>query len=247
MSPTSFRREPSSIYGYFTAFFANSSIFSKTILILYFALYFFTPLFANPDEGLEFVSWLGFGILAGVLLLAALAILFFNRTLYGKQRMVGMAVFIIMVSPLTVMALSLFMTMISGVTSAPVLKVASSALLLVPLIFMVTILFEAVIHYHRRSTAPLLLLAFAFASIFLMMYTFATILYMNNLVVGINGEVLSFYDVFYFSGVTWTTLGYGDYIPIGVGKALSVFESMLGWVLMSLITAIFIRMLSSNK
>jgi hypothetical protein len=247
MSRVSFGKEPSSMFGYFTKFFNTSPLHSKAILVIYFSLFLFAPLFANPGEGLEFVSWVGFGILAGVLLLAALALLFFNRSLYGKERMVGMSVFIIMVSPLTVMAVSLLISSLANVNSTPVLKGAASALLLIPLIYMVIILFEAVLHYHNRTTEPLLLMGFAFISIFLMMYTFATILYMNNLVVGPNGEIAPFYDVFYFSGVTWTTVGYGDYTPIGVGKALAIFESMLGWVLMSLITAIFIRILSPDR
>ena len=235
------------MYGYFTSFFSNAPVYSKAVLVIYFAMFLFAPLFANPEEGLEVISWLGFGVLAGVLLIAALALLFFNRTLYGRQRMVGMIVFVIMVSPLTVMAISLLLTTIAGMTFDPILKGAASALLLIPLIYMVIILFEAVLHYHNKAREPLLLMGFAFVSIFLMMYTFATILYMNNLVIGPGGEFPPFYDVFYFSGVTWTTVGYGDYTPVGVGKALSIFESMLGWVLMSLITAIFIRLLSSDK
>ncbi|HUV25389.1 MAG TPA: potassium channel family protein [Methanomassiliicoccales archaeon] len=247
MTTTSFGREPSSLYGYFTSFFSSAPLPSKTILVLYFALYLFTPLFANPGgSSSELISGLGFGILSTVLLFAALAILIFNRSLFGKQRMIGMAVFLIMVSPLTVLAVSMLISTLAGVSGVPVLRAASSALILIPLIFMVTILFEGVLHYHNRAREPLLLMAFAFISIFLMMYTFATILYMNNLVVDNTGNFVSFYDVFYFSGVTWTTVGYGDYIPEGVGKALAIFESMLGWVLMSLITAIFIRILSSD-
>ena len=247
MTTTSFGREPSSLYGYFTSFFRSAPLPSKTILVLYFALYLFTPLFANPGgSSSELISGLGFGILSTVLLFAALAILIFNRSLFGKQRMIGMAVFLIMVSPLTVLAVSMLISTLAGVSGVPVLRAASSALIVIPLIFMVTILFEGVLHYHNRAREPLLLMAFAFISIFLMMYTFATILYMNNLVVDNTGNFVSFYDVFYFSGVTWTTVGYGDYIPVGVGKALAIFESMLGWVLMSLITAIFIRILSSD-
>lgn len=247
MTPTGFGREPSSIYGYFTSFFSKAPFHSKAILALYFALYLFTPLFANPrGTGSELISGVGFGILSAVLLFAAVSVLTFNRTLFGKDRMIGMAVFLIMVSPLTVLAISLLITALAGITSVPIITAASSALILIPLIFMVTILFEGVLHYHNRAREPLLLMAFAFISIFLMMYTFATILYMNNLVIDPAGEFASFYDVFYFSGVTWTTVGYGDFTPVGVGKALSIFESMLGWVLMSLITAIFIRILSSD-
>ena len=248
MYSTSLGREPTSVYGYFTGFFVNAPLPSKLVLAAYFIFYLFTPLFANPyGEVSEIISGLGLGVLSAVLLFAAIAILNYNRNLYGKQRMIGMGVFIIMVSPLTILAVALLVGIMSGVHVVPVLRAASSALILIPLIFMVIILFEGVLHYHNRAREPLLLMAFAFISMFLMMYTFATIMFMNNLVIGPNGEFPHFYDVFYFSGVTWTTVGYGDFVPTGTGKLLAVFESMLGWVLMSLITAIFIRILSATR
>lgn len=43
-----------------------------------------------------------------------------------------------------------------------------------------------------------------------------------------------FYDVMYYSVVTFTTLGYGDFTPMGIGKMLAVMESFSGAFLIAL-------------
>jgi len=40
--------------------------------------------------------------------------------------------------------------------------------------------------------------------------------------------VNSFFDYFYFSIVTATTLGYGDYHPVGMGKVFASLEAIFG-------------------
>jgi potassium channel LctB len=36
---------------------------------------------------------------------------------------------------------------------------------------------------------------------------------------------------FYFSGVTLLTIGYGDIIPIGIGRLIALIEALLGYIL----------------
>lgn len=36
---------------------------------------------------------------------------------------------------------------------------------------------------------------------------------------------------FYFSGVTLLTIGYGDIVPIGIGRLLAVIQALIGYVL----------------
>ena len=36
---------------------------------------------------------------------------------------------------------------------------------------------------------------------------------------------------FYFSGVTLLTIGYGDIIPVGIGRFIALLEALLGYVL----------------
>ena len=46
----------------------------------------------------------------------------------------------------------------------------------------------------------------------------------------------------YFSVVTFTTLGYGDFGPVSwLGKALVVIEVMLGYVMLGLLVGIISR------
>ncbi len=43
-----------------------------------------------------------------------------------------------------------------------------------------------------------------------------------------------FYDALYYSVVTFTTLGYGDFTPVGIGKMLAIMESYSGAFCISL-------------
>lgn len=36
---------------------------------------------------------------------------------------------------------------------------------------------------------------------------------------------------FYFSGVTLLTIGYGDIIPIGIGRLIALIEALIGYIL----------------
>ena len=43
----------------------------------------------------------------------------------------------------------------------------------------------------------------------------------------------SFIDIIYFSGTTYTTIGYGDIVMIGDGRLMSVVEGVMGLVLIA--------------
>lgn len=45
------------------------------------------------------------------------------------------------------------------------------------------------------------------------------------------GVLGSFIHSFYFSGVTLLTIGYGDIIPIGIGRILAIIEALIGYTL----------------
>jgi len=51
---------------------------------------------------------------------------------------------------------------------------------------------------------------------------------------------LSWLNAIYFSVVTWTTLGFGDYRPHDSIKYLVIIESMIGYIFMSLLTGKFL-------
>lgn len=50
-------------------------------------------------------------------------------------------------------------------------------------------------------------------------------------------------DYLYFSIVTWTTLGYGDLSPIGLGRFLASTEALFGYVISGLTIALYTAML----
>jgi hypothetical protein len=52
---------------------------------------------------------------------------------------------------------------------------------------------------------------------------------------------VSFVDSLYVSGLSFTTLGYTDVLPVGVGKSLAIFEAISGYLVLGLIAAIFIE------
>ena len=48
----------------------------------------------------------------------------------------------------------------------------------------------------------------------------------------------------YFSVVTFTTLGYGDYVPIGVSRVASALEAFTGSFTIALFVVVFVRKLT---
>jgi len=63
--------------------------------------------------------------------------------------------------------------------------------------------------------------------------------------------VYEFKDCFYFSLVTWTTLGYGDFRPTENLRIIAGFEAFLGYIFLSIMIALllehFSQKLKSNK
>lgn len=54
-------------------------------------------------------------------------------------------------------------------------------------------------------------------------------------------EVDSISDYIYFSVVTATTLGYGDFHPIGIGKIFASMEAIFGTFMWAVYIAVFSR------
>ncbi len=48
----------------------------------------------------------------------------------------------------------------------------------------------------------------------------------------------------YFSGVTLLTIGYGDIVPIGVGRFIALMEALIGYILP---TAFVLRLVQTRK
>jgi hypothetical protein len=57
-------------------------------------------------------------------------------------------------------------------------------------------------------------------------------------------NLAAFGDCLYFSIVTFTTVGYGDVVPLGLAKAVSAVEALSGNFIMALFVVVFVRKLA---
>lgn len=54
-------------------------------------------------------------------------------------------------------------------------------------------------------------------------------------------------DSIYFSVITWTTLGYGDFAPKSSARVIASIQVLYGYILMPLIVAVILSMLQPKK
>lgn len=54
----------------------------------------------------------------------------------------------------------------------------------------------------------------------------------------------AFIHSFYFSGVTLLTIGYGDIVPIGIGRFIALIQALIGYILP---TAFVLRIVTRQK
>jgi len=57
----------------------------------------------------------------------------------------------------------------------------------------------------------------------------------------LNENIYDFLNSFYFSVVTFTTLGYGDVLPIGISKLFAGIEALLGGFILALFVVVFVK------
>lgn len=72
------------------------------------------------------------------------------------------------------------------------------------------------------------------------MVLFAAAYFFCDLRIG-DKQVDSFFEAFYFSGLTFTTIGYGDIRPVGFARLLAVLEGLFGIVLSSALVVSLVR------
>ena len=57
----------------------------------------------------------------------------------------------------------------------------------------------------------------------------------------------SLVDCIYFSTITWTTVGYGDFVPDSrVSRLIAAYEALLGYLTMASLVAAIVSMLTPN-
>lgn len=127
-----------------------------------------------------------------------------------------------------------------------------AAFLIASLIVLFVIELYHFIKYRKENKTqfshPMLLsLFFTLFVIFIGFSLLYYLLYYTGHVVLVNtlsdDPVTNYLDYLYFSGVTLLSIGYGDYVPVGVARSFSLLQSSLGLLLPS---AYFLRHLSSK-
>jgi hypothetical protein len=60
-------------------------------------------------------------------------------------------------------------------------------------------------------------------------------------------KVTSFSDTLYFSIVTWTTLGYGDFQPEPGSRIYASIEALIGYIYMGLYVGVLVKVIFKDK
>lgn len=84
----------------------------------------------------------------------------------------------------------------------------------------------------------------------LLLLAFAVVYRQVGLVDNTGSSPTSVHDfplALYFSVVTFTTVGYGDFYPTGVGRLLAALEAMVGYLVLATIASTSVRLLSPDR
>ncbi|HIF51739.1 MAG TPA: two pore domain potassium channel family protein [Thiotrichaceae bacterium] len=91
-------------------------------------------------------------------------------------------------------------------------------------------------HFHGTHPGTIvfsLLLAVVAHLLEILIFAYALRFMLSHEMIMFSTATPNFFDIFYFSGTTYTTVGYGDIVLIGNGRVLSVVESLMGLVLIA--------------
>ena len=227
----------------------TSNLPSKLILVSFFIVTLITPLYGKPpSEGGEgYVTTTVGLIIFSVQAVSIFVLHLFNRTLPDPYTRTGRLATYLIALPVVLMLISSMMTGIDlNVFYEHLNRVMASMAIAIPLLIVVVLLVESVLreNHQRISYLPAVLM---FGTFFLVIYTFATVLYINGLVVNVDGQTGSFFNALYVSGQAFSTLGFSSAQPTGAGEALVVFEALCGYVVLSLLTAVFLQIIIKNR
>ncbi|GIU30011.1 hypothetical protein TUM4644_28780 [Shewanella colwelliana] len=96
--------------------------------------------------------------------------------------------------------------------------------------------------------APIRVIGFSMGLIFIcaLLYLFTGLSYDGNIHVfnlnnGLSANLTLFFNCVYYSVVTFTTLGYGDFTPIGFSRAIAAIEAFTGSFTIALFVVVFVK------
>jgi hypothetical protein len=238
------------IYDYFAKFFGEAGLPAKLVFVAFFLVFLIVPILGGPSsvtaKSLE--SGLVFFGLNLVFYLTAAVLYRFNQGLTDPRlEHSGKVVMAMIVVPISIYSFLAVFSAVLGSEVISVLRVSSSVVIMIPLVLVISLLVESVIRRGIVQSHSRVPLALVFVTIFLIMYTFAIIYFVNGLLVKTATPTstalvpVNFEDAIFFSGLIFTTLGSSDIFAVGVGKGVMLFESVSGYLALGFLTAIFIQ------
>ena len=105
------------------------------------------------------------------------------------------------------------------------------------------LVFDKMGHYATNPVRVLLSM-FIVYSTFSLTYFVLILIKLGDIVSGIGGthaEISTLAKSFFFAAITFLTIGYGDFYPMGVIRFLSSIEGFTGVFMMSYFTVAFVR------
>lgn len=93
-------------------------------------------------------------------------------------------------------------------------------------------------------------LALVLGEVALLVVSFAAVYMSLGILDNTQGKTTVIHDFWlsaYYSVVTFTTLGYGDYYPVGIGRALAAIEAFVGYVVLGLIASSAASVISPHQ
>ncbi len=93
-----------------------------------------------------------------------------------------------------------------------------------------------------RSVAAILLIAVSGIGALITQFSF--LYHWTGLLTPSGEQSTSLFEAFYFSVVTWTTLGYGDFLPMDDSRHIVIVQALLGYVTMALMISVFVSVIA---
>jgi len=245
------------VYDFFRKFLSQG-LLNQIIGVIFFSIFLIVPLLGGSSKTTvgELLSASIFLSLTTVFVLMILAIHIFSRKSSDlRLKAIAAKIQLVIAIPILLYLIAIIMEFLLGSEISTVLRATSSVVILVPLLLIIMMLVESVIRHgivEKGSKVPIVLVLL---TIFLVMYTFATIYYVNGLLVqsGWNGGTgtvtgaVDFSGSLYYSGLIFTTLGASEISPVGIGQGVTLFESVTGYIVLSFLTAVFIQAIISAR